>query len=100
MGDRLPGRQRNAALEIPVRDLELVDEGARARAERQRTLAADGDRTGFRDDLHTVGGNTGHGDDYDDVVLILENVDGRLPGLRLRSAGEPEEPAMHAVGLL
>src|SRR6476469_7249886 len=90
-------RQRDTTLEITVGNLELVDPGARARIQRQRAFAAHREGARLGDDLHAVGGNTWHGDHDDHVLPILEYIDGRLPRLRLRGAGEPEEPAVHAI---
>src|SRR6516165_2385786 len=93
-----PRGQREAALERAVRNLELAQAIARA-VERQRPRAADDERRAVELDVDALGRDPRHGDDDDDLALVLEDVDRRLPRRRGLDGGEAEELTMQPLGL-
>src|SRR5204863_449674 len=94
------GGKLDAALEIAVRDLEAPDL-ARARIERNAAVRAHDDAARIDQHLDAFRRHAGQRHHDDVAVLVLEDVDGRLPhraGAARRP--QPEELAVHALGLL
>ncbi len=71
-------RKRNAPLEEAVRNLELPD-GMPLIREGQPPFAAHHEHAGLADDLDAIGRDARHRDHDEDLVLVLEDVDRRLP---------------------
>src|SRR5262249_41701690 len=75
----LDARQRNAPLEVAVRDLELAYGAARTR-KRQRFFGTNNKHAPLVAHVDAIGRNAGKGDDDHDSILVLEHIDRRLPG--------------------
>ena len=95
-----PARQRETALEAPVRDLEPVDRCA-ARRTRRPPFSADDQLAGHQHQLDAVGRHAGQGDLDAHLVVARVHVGRRLPARPLRRTGgrNPEELAVHALRL-
>jgi len=91
--------KRDAPLEKTVGDLELTDRIAKT-GEGRRTLGAHYQCARLHRQLDAFRHHARHGDDHDELALVLEHIDRRLPQrLRARRRCEPEELPVHALGL-